>query len=306
MDNKTITDEIYRLMGQIADRTERMSTYKGKIPAIELDLVMEDTRKMYDYFRLILARSESGYALHQESNHTTSSEASNPVEVEMESDQGDELAHTDSESLAMPEERSLEIDAGAVSGLSGGNDVDVPELAKGEDPIVHEKETPAASEERSKDEKDIGKEPPVSDLAEVSDVKVTSEVKDVVSVPTSDDHDHHVTILAEKLGRRSDKKSINDLIAAKRADVSISSRLQHNPIRDLKSAIGINEKFIYVYELFGGNSQAYAQAIERLNSMGRRDEAIGLMESMREQYHWDIENMAFQKLVDMVARRYSS
>jgi hypothetical protein len=49
----------------------------------------------------------------------------------------------------------------------------------------------------------------------------------------------------------------------------------------------------------------YAETIERLNSMPGREEAIGLMETLREQFRWDIENMAFQKLVDMVVRRYS-
>lgn len=113
------------------------------------------------------------------------------------------------------------------------------------------------------------------------------------------------SILADKL-KRTDHKSINDLIASGRSDQSISKRMQHNPISDLKNSIGINEKFIFVYELFGGNANLYATTIDRLNGMSGREEAIALMETLREEYRWDIENMAFQKLVDMVVRRYSA
>ncbi len=292
MDNKTITDEIYRLMGQIADRTERMATYQGKVPAIELDLVMEETRRLYDCFILLHSRTERDYLPHREDgDEILTGETEQDT---ADSEQIEDISHDGTDQVTSATEEPLEITEPAGEDFSGSFEDEGDVFPEAEPAVVSDKETSDTLETK-----------PAADLE--PEASSTGEREAEVSVPeaSSDAHESHITILAEKLGRRKEKKSINDLIAAKRNDVSISSRMQHNPIRDLKSAIGINEKFIYVYELFGGNSQAYAQAIERLNSMGSRDEAIGLMETMRDQYHWDIENMAFQKLVDMVARRYT-
>jgi hypothetical protein len=265
------TGEVYRLIGQIADRTERISGYTGRVPLIEVDLALDEIRKLYDCF-LLLRGSDLFEAERDSSGDIRGPE---PVEVEEEILRDGEL---DGESVEP----------------SG------PSVVVAEVPATTDKPGEAVSEVSAGETK-----------GEPAGVEVVSGVlsEEPFADPVLPRHRQegsgsHRTIIGDKLISR-DKQSIHDLIAAKRSDKSISSRIQHNPISNLKHAIGLNEKFIFVYELFGGNAQEYAAAIDRLNSMPGREEAIGLMESMREQYHWDIENMAFQKLVDMVARRYN-
>jgi len=83
------------------------------------------------------------------------------------------------------------------------------------------------------------------------------------------------------------------------------TRMQNNPINNLKTAIGINEKFIFVYELFAGNDSLYHTSIEKLNSAASNEEAQKIMEGFKSEFSWDADNAAFQKLLDMVNRRFS-
>lgn len=76
-------------------------------------------------------------------------------------------------------------------------------------------------------------------------------------------------------------------------------------ITDIKSVIGINDKFQFISELFGGNAQEYAAAIQQLNSSGTLDSAMEYINNLQNVYNWDLENETVKRLVDFVIRRYS-
>ncbi|MFO7722662.1 MAG: hypothetical protein R6V49_05490 [Bacteroidales bacterium] len=255
------SEEVYRLIEKIVTRTERINSYEGRIPAIELDLALEDIRRLYDCF--LVAGPIASMPVAPVASTELAGEAENP-DVHTVA----EISHQE----PAGQEVSVPAEEGAADAVSGEQVQAVPLKT---DPVTEVTPAPEKVQKGRADRREEETEKP--------------EAKQ---------------ILAEKL-TRGDMRSVNDLIAARKTDVSISARLQHNPISSLKSAIGINEKFIFVYELFGGNSQEYARTIDQLNSMPGRGEAIELMEALRREYHWDLENMAFQKLVDMVSRRYS-
>ena len=58
-----------------------------------------------------------------------------------------------------------------------------------------------------------------------------------------------------------DGPSIHEKIASAHVASSIASHQQRKPIHDLKKAIGLNEKFLFINHLFDGNLQVYNQAI---------------------------------------------
>ncbi len=49
-------------------------------------------------------------------------------------------------------------------------------------------------------------------------------------------------------------------------DNSLAARLQRKPVTDIISAIGINDKFLFLNELFGGSMEKYNKSIRSLNS----------------------------------------
>lgn len=283
MTNHRYTDELDHLTRKINERIGSITRYPGKIHAIELDLAMEDIRRLYDLCLQI--RSHEIYLspdkLPTEVHESVQENAAEEETVIADQEPGPEPLQPEQVPV-MPVPEPVQPEHEIIPpGLEPVQPVPepvqpvpvMPATPVVEHPVIQPEETTAAS-------------------------KIT-EPKEKES-PRSDGK----KILGETL-KKGESKSINDLIAARFSDQSISGRMQHNPISNLKTAIGINEKFIFVYELFMGNMALYNEVIEQLNSMAGRNEAIALMEELRAKYHWDIENMAFQKLIDMVTRRYS-
>jgi hypothetical protein len=80
----------------------------------------------------------------------------------------------------------------------------------------------------------------------------------------------------------------------------IGAKLQQQPISDLKGAIGINDKFLYTNELFGGNPQEFESVINSINQLSSFDEAQQILNK----YHWEKDNETVQSFLSLVARRY--
>jgi hypothetical protein len=81
----------------------------------------------------------------------------------------------------------------------------------------------------------------------------------------------------------------------------ISSRLQAKPITNLAAAIGINEKFLYIRELFGNDAGKYERAIEIMNSAASFNDAYNYM--IRE-FTWDMDSEMVQELLELVRRKF--
>ncbi len=100
--------------------------------------------------------------------------------------------------------------------------------------------------------------------------------------------------------------SLNKRISANTTDKSIGARMQQKPISNIKEVIGVNEKFLFINELFDGDIQEYHDAISRLNSMQHMQEAFDFLNELSEQYSWDANRSAatIEKLANYVQRRY--
>lgn len=98
--------------------------------------------------------------------------------------------------------------------------------------------------------------------------------------------------------------SVNDSVAQKAADKSLVDKLSNTRIENLKSAIGINDKFYFINELFSGNSQAYEDVIYTLNNFKRFDEAMQYTSTLKHKYEWSIETEAYQKLTHFLERKF--
>jgi hypothetical protein len=103
------------------------------------------------------------------------------------------------------------------------------------------------------------------------------------------------------------KASLYDKISGAKEDKSLATRMQKNPVSDLKKSIGINEKFSFINELFNGDLNAYNDAIEKLNSSSGLTDAIALLEdTLASNQKWDKELPAFLNLKTLVERRFGA
>jgi hypothetical protein len=101
----------------------------------------------------------------------------------------------------------------------------------------------------------------------------------------------------------SSKPDINEAFA--KEDSSISGHLQKQPIADLMSAIGLNERYLYANDLFEGDMEEFKNAIKMLNEFESGMDAKSFFESgLRSTYSWEDDNALAQALFNLIERRY--
>lgn len=120
------------------------------------------------------------------------------------------------------------------------------------------------------------------------------------------------------LAHQSDFKEINDVIAKNgNGNTSLNDRLRSNgtelgdlivdaPVRDLRKAIGVNDRYVFVSELFRGDEVGYERSIKTINNFRILAEAQYWIErELKLKLGWD-ENKEIVKLFDqLVKRRFS-
>ena len=80
---------------------------------------------------------------------------------------------------------------------------------------------------------------------------------------------------------------------------------QKPAIADMSKVIGINDKFQFANELFGGNMQEYSIAVQQLNSVESLEAAMDYFSNLQMLYKWDLENETVKRLLELVDRRHS-
>ncbi len=81
---------------------------------------------------------------------------------------------------------------------------------------------------------------------------------------------------------------------------------QPQPIADLKQAITLNDKLLYIKDLFNGYNLAYSEAIDILNRYNSFDEADKFLKSnYATKNNWESKQSTVDKFYALLERRYS-
>jgi hypothetical protein len=88
------------------------------------------------------------------------------------------------------------------------------------------------------------------------------------------------------------------------AKVSLVERMQKTKIQDLKTAIGLNQKFLFMNYLFEGENTSYNEAIEKLNAMPTIADARHYIRELAYVYNWNYEDENVIMFTEYVERRY--
>ena len=145
-----------------------------------------------------------------------------------------------------------------------------------------------------------------ADNAADADASVAASQKTVVAEPTSAKTDapkypfaaEPEPVLGEVLG--GDVHTLADTIAAPKDMASEIVRKER--ITDLKQAIGINDKFLLLRDLFGGDTERYERTIDRLNEFDDLDDCIIYIS---ENYDWNPSSDGVRFLMELLERKLS-
>ena len=106
------------------------------------------------------------------------------------------------------------------------------------------------------------------------------------------------TVLGDVINH--DVQTLADTIAPHR-DAASELRRQE-PVDDLRRAIGINDKFLLIRDLFEGDGAAYERAVGALNACGSLDDC---MIYIAEHYAWNPDSDGARLLMELLERKFA-
>ena len=97
--------------------------------------------------------------------------------------------------------------------------------------------------------------------------------------------------------------SLNDTLKTEKTDLAAS--LKEGPIKDLKKAIGVNDRFVFLGELFRGDEAMYERSIKTINNFRIYPEAEYWIErELKVKLGWNENKEAVKHFRQLVKRRF--
>ncbi|MDN5288278.1 MAG: hypothetical protein JWR38_4552 [Mucilaginibacter sp.] len=136
----------------------------------------------------------------------------------------------------------------------------------------------------------------------------------VTALPLTPAAPEQVTAPADVSDNKTDSEekvlTFNQKISAQKAaekEKGTTPQVNALPITDLKSAINLNDKLLYIKDLFNGYSLAYSEAIEIVNRFNSFEEAERFLKTNYVvKNNWESKPATTQKFYDLLKRRYTN
>ena len=153
------------------------------------------------------------------------------------------------------------------------NEIAAPEIAKVPEVVIHEKT-----------------------LNELQKVRTHSvAVQQELQMEDEEPVDIHNKRLGDSFSK---EKSVNDLMSE---DFSkLEHKLSNRPVSSIQSAIGINDRFQYIRELFEGSADNFVKTVADLDSMDDIKDAVNYLQT---NFKWK-KNETSLKFVNLIKRRF--
>ena len=111
-------------------------------------------------------------------------------------------------------------------------------------------------------------------------------------------------------------REINDLIGSSNTSINdklksgntaeLGATLKASPVKELRKAIGVNDRFVFINELFRGDEAMYERSIKTINNFRILPEAEYWMErELKIKIGWDDSRDIVQHFYQLVRRRFS-
>jgi len=103
---------------------------------------------------------------------------------------------------------------------------------------------------------------------------------------------------------KNEASTLNDSLKEKK--IEISEKLTGLPVKDLKKAIGINDRFLYINDLFRGDEAMYERSIKTINGFSIWPEAeYWIRRELKTKLGWTDDNETVKQFDQLVKRRFS-
>lgn len=113
-----------------------------------------------------------------------------------------------------------------------------------------------------------------------------------------------IPTLAQQVKENKESASLNDRL--KHGATELIEVLKETPIKDLRKAIGINDRFLFINDLFRGDESTYERSIRTINGFNIFAEAeYWINRELKVKLGWNAEDPAVLLFDQLVKRRFS-
>ena len=299
MEKSKLLRNISQELDIIKTHINRMSKEAYSIHELDKDLLMAKTRELYDYINSLKV-DEKEFSQDLPVIHAVKEEILEEIQYQ------EEVIETKFEKIVESLESKREIEE---SFKETYVEEDIIEEVVEEETIVEStfKEVEPILEDKQKVNETQTEEP------------LTEEFEDTVIENTIElelDNKPESQIIEDSLETNEEKDNASsfDLFSTNSTTISdkfvgkdeksLADKLQESPLEDLRTAIGINEKFLFINELFNGDMGRYNKIIDELNSLQSKTGLDTYLMELKIEKQWSNELEAYIKFKEITDRKF--
>jgi hypothetical protein len=155
----------------------------------------------------------------------------------------------------------------------------------------------------------LDNEPKIADEPKVTDEPKADETQEPNIVPTNPEPviDNTPKVKQEEPVKETKPLSFNERMSAQlKGQQTTGAEPAEVPIKDIKAAISLNDKLLFVKDLFNGYSLAYSEAIEIVNRFTNLEEADRFLKTNYvTKNNWEGKKATADKFYALLKRRYA-
>jgi hypothetical protein len=296
MNNKEILKKVAGIIAELNLKYEYLSQDPENLNELELELFAANADFLSDHIVILQKLNQNSKSQHSEQTPPLNSESiksesliQKPVEEHLIEEQDEPAIPEWKFELNNDSNQSFDYEDKATEDL-----FDRP-LTKEELEVIEEKTQ--LKVQYSDDLETITEELPESVIIEENSTE--PEIKILESVTSEEP-------LMIKSDLEEQSLTMNDILASQTSQNTVSSQFNQRQVNDLKSLINLNDKLLFVRDLFNGYSLAYSEAIEILNRFDNFESADNfLKQNYLSKNNWAEKQHVADKFYEILNKRFS-
>lgn len=323
MDIDDIKLKIINSIEKIQVQENHLSTLKDSLSVLDFDMQLMYIRELYDQYLHLKSLCFNQEDMNKKTKHATNAKneevesGKNKSQMIMASlfDSEDTTEHSTNKkevSLESPINENQEInykeklnpqDTVQQPSKKEENEIPVPiEIDMDNIEFVEEEEDDEDVKETTDDAYNDNYFPQINPVIKDQEPDLTAPVtKETLQKTTSQ------IIQKESLSDKysQEKKDLNAQYSTS-SDNNVAAKFQKNQGNDLMKNIDINDKFLFIRELFNGNGSLFTEIINQMNQFVKLTDAIEFMEKTKVSYRWKENSEAYLRLYELLLKKYSN
>lgn len=145
---------------------------------------------------------------------------------------------------------------------------------------------------------------PVQETIVVEERQTISFTQESVQNEIVRDPLNEIPTLSQQINGKDAQESLNDKL--KQVKTELAEVLKETPVKDLRKAIGINDRFVFINDLFRGDEAMYERSIKTINGFNIFPEAeYWISRELKVKLGWNSDHPLVLQFDQLVKRRFS-